>query len=80
MEQLTKLELAIVIGAFVESLGTKELLNCVDEHTLKQLDEEAGKINYNSTPKQFHEAGISAVNKIIQGFLEKKQSPHLQNK
>lgn len=76
--ELTKLELAIVIGAFVKSLGTKELLNCVDEHTLKQLDEEAGKITYNSSPKQFHEAGISAVNKIIQGLLEKEQSPPLK--
>jgi len=75
---LTKLELAIVIGSFVESLGTEGLENCVDEHTLKRLDEEAGKINYNSSPKQMYEAGISAVNKIIQGILKEEQSPPLK--
>ncbi|EOP94823.1 hypothetical protein MYW48_23140 [Bacillus cereus] len=74
---LTKLELAIVIGAFVESLGTEGFETCVDEHTLKRLDEEVEKLNYNSSPKQMYEAGISAVNKIIQGIIE-EQSPPLK--
>lgn len=77
--ELTKLEMAIVIGSFIESLGTEGFENCADEHTLKRLDEEAEKINYNSSPKQMYEAGISVVNKIIQGILE-EQSPPLKNK
>ncbi|MDO6631775.1 hypothetical protein [Bacillus thuringiensis] len=75
---LTKLELAIVIAAFVKSLGVEELAQCVDEHTLKRLNEEAEKVNYNSSPKEVHEAVISAIKKMIQGLLKEKQSPHLQ--
>lgn len=70
--ELTKLEMAIVIAAFVKSLGVKELSQCVDEHTLKRLNEEAEKVNYNSSPKEVHEAVISAINKMIQDLLKDK--------
>ncbi|PFP88681.1 hypothetical protein COK02_18335 [Bacillus cereus] len=70
--ELTKLEMAIVIAAFVKSLSVETLSQCVDEHTLRQLNEEAEKVNYNSSPKEVHEAVISAINKMIQDLLKDK--------
>ncbi|PFH81658.1 hypothetical protein COI81_29010 [Bacillus cereus] len=70
--ELTKLEMAIVIAAFVKSLSVETLSQCVDEHTLRQLNEEAEKVNYNSSPKEVHEAVISAINKMIQNLLQDK--------
>ncbi|MGE7938079.1 hypothetical protein [Bacillus paramycoides] len=68
--ELTKLEKAIVIGAFAELLGIEELSHRVDKHTLERLDEEGKKIVYNLTSTQMHEAGTSVINKIIKSLIE----------
>ncbi|MEK4581775.1 hypothetical protein [Bacillus sp. FSL R12-0074] len=68
--ELTKLEKAIVIGAFVQGLGEEVLNNNSGNHSLKQLDEELEKIINNSTPNQMKEAGASVIDKFIHGLLE----------
>ncbi|MDC2864667.1 hypothetical protein [Bacillus sp. BP-3] len=71
--QLTKLEKAIVIGAFVQGLGEEVLKNNTDNHLLKQLDEELEKIINNSTPNQMIEASASVIEKFICGLFEDKE-------
>jgi len=71
--ELTKLEIAIVIGAFVQGLGDEVLKNSTDNHLLKQLDKELEKIINNSTPNQMIEAGESVVGKFISKLLEDKE-------
>ncbi|MGR3774594.1 hypothetical protein ACT1UG_02360 [Bacillus paramycoides] len=71
--ELSKLEIAIVIGAFVQGLGDEVLNNNNDNDLFKQLDEELEKIVNNSTPKQMKEAGESVVGKFIYSLFENKE-------
>lgn len=68
--ELSKLEMAIVLGAFVQGLGEEVLKSNGDNRLLKQLDEELEKIVNNSTPNQMMEAGTSVVDKFIRGLFE----------
>ncbi|MDA2038587.1 hypothetical protein PDN58_14390 [Bacillus cereus] len=70
--QLTKLEIAIVLGAFVQGLG-EEGINNNESKLLKQLEDKLDEIVNNSTPNQMKEAGESVVNKFILGLLEEKK-------
>ncbi|EJR74864.1 hypothetical protein IK7_05465 [Bacillus cereus VD156] len=70
--KLTKLELAIVLGAFVQGLG-EEAINNNESKLLKQLEDKLDEIVNNSTPNQMKEAGESVVNKFILGLLEEKK-------
>ncbi|HHT7142300.1 hypothetical protein PDN33_01470 [Bacillus cereus] len=70
--QLTKLEMAIVLGAFVQGLG-EEAINNNESKLLKQLEDKLDEIVNNSTPNQMEEAGESVVNKFILGLLEEKK-------
>lgn len=70
--QLTKLEMAIVLGAFVQGLG-EEAINNNESKLLKQLEDKLDEIVNNSTPNQMKEAGESVVNKFILGLLEEKK-------
>ncbi|WP_242272161.1 hypothetical protein [Bacillus cereus group sp. BfR-BA-01310] len=71
--ELSKLEIAIVIGAFVQGLGDEVLNNNNDNDLFKQLDEELEKIVNNSTLKQMKEAGESVVGKFIYSLFENKE-------
>ncbi|HDR4512966.1 TPA: hypothetical protein QCQ29_003444 [Bacillus cereus] len=70
--QLTKLEMAMVLGAFVQGLG-EEAINNNESKLLKQLEDKLDEIVNNSTPNQMKEAGESVVNKFILGLLEEKK-------
>ncbi|TKI97303.1 hypothetical protein FC699_08045 [Bacillus wiedmannii] len=70
--QLTKLEMAIVLGAFVQGLG-EEARNNNESELLNQLEDKLDEIVNNSTPNQMKEAGESVVNKFILGLLEEKK-------
>lgn len=70
--KLTKLEMAIVLGAFVQGLG-EEAINNNESKLLKQLEDKLDEIVNNSTPNQMKEAGESVVNKFILGLLEEKK-------
>ncbi|MBE3644978.1 hypothetical protein IMZ78_22055 [Bacillus anthracis] len=70
--QLTKLEMAIVLGAFVQGLG-EEAINNNESKLLKQLEDKLDEIVNNSKPNQMKEAGESVVNKFILGLLEEKK-------
>ncbi|MFJ8119547.1 hypothetical protein [Bacillus mycoides] len=70
--ELTKLEMAIVLGAFVQGLG-EEVINNNESKLLKQLEDKLDEIVNNSTPNQMKEAGESVVNKFILGLLEEKK-------
>ncbi|PEK56728.1 hypothetical protein [Bacillus wiedmannii] len=74
--QLTKLEMAIVLGAFVQGLG-EEAINNNESKLLKQLEDKLDEIVNNSTPNQMKEAGESVVNKFILGLLEEKKPKRL---
>ncbi|EJR71363.1 hypothetical protein [Bacillus cereus] len=67
--ELSKLEMAIVLGAFVQGLG-EEAINNNESKLLKQLEDKLDEIVNNSTPNQMKEAGESVVNKFILGLLE----------
>ncbi|MCC2442052.1 hypothetical protein [Bacillus paranthracis] len=67
---LTKLESAIVVGAFVQSLGDECLENSEDNHQLEQLVGEIEKVVDNSTPKQMREAGAKVLDKFIHNLFE----------
>ncbi|PHC21679.1 hypothetical protein [Bacillus wiedmannii] len=67
--ELSKLEMAIVLGAFVQGLG-EEAINNNESKLLKQLEDKLDEIVNNSTPNQMKEAGESVVNKFIHGLLE----------
>ncbi|MED1042627.1 hypothetical protein S2E19_06025 [Bacillus mycoides] len=69
--ELTKLEIAIILGAFVQGLGEEALNNSND--SLKQLEKELDKVVSNLTLNQMKEAGESVVNKFILGLLEDKE-------
>ncbi|MGG1847090.1 hypothetical protein ABDI32_06640 [Bacillus wiedmannii] len=70
--ELSKLEMAIVLGAFVQGLG-EEALNNNESELLNQLEDKLDEIVNNSTPNQMKEAGESVVNKFILGLLEEKK-------
>lgn len=72
--ELTKLEIAIVLGAFVQGLGEEVLNNNGERQALKQLEEEVEKLFNNSTPHQIKESGASVVGKFIHGLLEENKN------
>ena len=73
--ELSKLEMAIAIGAFIQGLG-EGVLNNNESKLLKQLEDELAKILSNSTLNQIQEAGESVLNKLIQNlFEENNQQP-----
>ncbi|PER27201.1 hypothetical protein CN485_20120 [Bacillus cereus] len=74
--ELSKLEIAITIGAFIQGLG-EEVLNNNESKLLNQLEDELAEILSNSTLNQLHEAGESVVNKLIQSLFEEEQAPPL---
>ncbi|HDR6822387.1 TPA: hypothetical protein QCV77_006022 [Bacillus thuringiensis] len=67
--ELSKLEMAIVLGAFVQGLG-EEAINNNENKLLEQLEDKLDEIVNNSTPNQMKEAGESVVSKFILGLLE----------
>ncbi|MBJ8090254.1 hypothetical protein JDS76_26055 [Bacillus cereus] len=72
--ELTKLEKAMAIGAFMQGVGEGVLNN--ESKLLKPLEDELAKIFSNSTLNQIHEAGESVLNKLIQSlFDENDQEP-----
>ncbi|MFA2568068.1 hypothetical protein [Bacillus wiedmannii] len=66
--ELTKLEVAIALSAFIQGLGEEELDKGND--LLKQITNELDNIVSNSTLNQMKEAGESVVSKFIQKILE----------
>ncbi|MGR2746470.1 hypothetical protein [Bacillus sp. N6] len=74
--ELSKLEIAIAIGAFINGLGEQEL-NKNGNDLLKQLEDELANILSNSTLNQMQEAGESVLTKLIHSLLEEEQSPPL---
>lgn len=74
--ELTKLEKAMAIGAFMQGVG-EGALNNNESKLLKPLEDELAKIFSNSTLNQIHEAGESVLNKLIQSlFEENDQEPN----
>ncbi|HFK1518208.1 TPA: hypothetical protein ACGXMA_004087 [Bacillus cereus] len=67
--ELTKLEVAIALSAFIRGLGEGEL-NDKGNDLLKQLENKLDKIVSNSTINQMKEAGESVVSKFIHKLLE----------
>lgn len=67
--ELSKLEIAIAIGAFIQGLG-EEVLNNNESKLLKQIEDELAKILSNSTLNQIQEAGESVLNKLFQNLLK----------
>lgn len=73
--ELTKLEIAIAIGAFIQGLG-EEVLNNNESKVLKQIEDKLAEILSNSTLNQIQEAGEGVLNKLIQSlFEENDQEP-----
>ncbi|MGW6192840.1 hypothetical protein ACWFRC_19340 [Bacillus cereus] len=70
--ELTKLEIAIVLGAFVQGLG-EEALNNNGNDALKQLENGLDNIVSNSTINQMKEAGESVIGKLIHKLLEDEE-------
>lgn len=70
--ELTKLEIAIVLGAFIQGLG-EEVLDNNGNDLLKQLENELDNIVSNSTLNQMKEAGESVVSKFIHKLLEDEE-------
>ncbi|WP_242270992.1 hypothetical protein [Bacillus cereus group sp. BfR-BA-01425] len=69
--ELSKLEIAIAIGAFIQGLGEEVLNNNNNESkVLKQIEDELAEILSNSTLNQIQEAGESVLNKLIQGLFK----------
>ncbi|MEM5660866.1 hypothetical protein AAHB62_10345 [Bacillus cereus] len=71
--QFSKLEMAIVIGAFLQGYDEEVLNNKEDSQLLEQLEVELENVVNNSTPNQMKEAAESVVSKFIHGLLEEKQ-------
>ncbi|EMK2597409.1 hypothetical protein V7426_18420 [Bacillus thuringiensis] len=69
--ELTKLEVAIALSAFIQGLGEEELDKGND--LLKQIANELDNIVSNSTLNQMKEAGESVVSKFIQKILEDEE-------
>ncbi|HFJ9281672.1 hypothetical protein AT278_25445 [Bacillus cereus] len=69
--ELTKLEIAIVLGAFIQGLGEEALDK--DNDSLKELEKEVDKIVSNSTINQMKEAGESVIGKFIHKLLEDEE-------
>ncbi|MGG3046226.1 hypothetical protein BACERE00185_03092 [Bacillus mobilis] len=67
--ELSKLEIAIAIGAFIQGLG-EEVLNNNESKVLKQIEDELAEVLSNSTLNQIQEAGESVLNKLIQSLFE----------
>ncbi len=70
--ELTKLEIAIVLVAFIQGLG-EEVLDNNGNDLLKQLENELDNIVSNSTLNQMKEAGESVVSKFIHKLLEDEE-------
>lgn len=66
--ELTKLEVAIALSAFIQGLDEEELDKGND--LLKQVERELDNIVSNSTLNQMKEAGESVVTKFIHKILE----------
>ncbi|EOV9525586.1 hypothetical protein JC777_00355 (plasmid) [Bacillus cytotoxicus] len=66
--ELTKLEVAIALSAFIQGLDEEELDKGND--LLKQVESELDNIVSNSTLNQMKEAGESVVTKFIHKILE----------
>ncbi|KAA0762990.1 hypothetical protein [Bacillus sp. SH5-2] len=66
--ELTKLEIAIILGAFVQGLGEEALTKGND--SLKELEKELDKVVSNSTLNQMKEASESVIEKLIHSLLE----------
>lgn len=69
--ELTKLEVAIALSAFIQGLDEEELDKGND--FLKQIENELDNIVSNSTLNQMKEAGESVVSKFIQKILEDEE-------
>ncbi len=69
--ELSKLEIAIALSAFIQGLGEEELNKGND--LFKQLESELDKIVSNSTLNQMKEAGESVVSKFIHKLLEDEE-------
>lgn len=69
--ELTKLEVAIALSAFIQGLGEEELNKGND--LLKQIANELDNIVSNSTLNQMKEASESVVSKFIQKILEDEE-------
>ncbi|MGN4872540.1 hypothetical protein ACTFSO_11935 [Bacillus cereus group sp. MYBK120-1] len=69
--ELTKLEVAIALSAFIQGLGEEELDKGND--LLKQIANELDNIVSNSTLNQMKEAVESVVSKFIQKILEDEE-------
>ncbi|MCU4757409.1 hypothetical protein OCA26_14900 [Bacillus cereus] len=69
--ELTKLEVAIALSAFIQGLGEEELDKGND--LLKQIANELDNIVSNSTLNQMKVASESVVSKFIQKILEDEE-------
>ncbi|PGS20649.1 hypothetical protein COF61_23475 [Bacillus toyonensis] len=69
--ELTKLEVAIALSAFIQGLDEEELDKGND--LLKQIENELDNIVNNSTINQMKEAGESVVSKFIHKILEDEE-------
>ncbi|PHB56440.1 hypothetical protein COE92_09365 [Bacillus wiedmannii] len=69
--ELTKLEVAIALSAFIQGLGEEERDKGND--LLKQIENELDNIASNSTLNQMKEAGESVVSKFIHKLLEDEE-------
>lgn len=70
--ELTKLEIAIILGAFVQGLGEEALTKGNDslKELEKELEKELDKVVSNSTLNQMKEASESVIEKLIHSLLE----------
>ncbi|OXB98929.1 MULTISPECIES: hypothetical protein [Bacillus] len=84
MEQLTKLEKAIVIGTILNAIGEEKLEEYIELEKIEPLIETFDDMQENTTPKEKKEATTNLINKLIEDFLkeinqeEMKQSPLLK--
>lgn len=69
--ELTKLEVAIALSAFIQGLGEEELDK--GNELLKQIANELDNIVSNSTLNQMKEASESVVSKFIHKLLEDEE-------
>ncbi|MEI2317646.1 hypothetical protein [Bacillus paramobilis] len=69
--ELTKLEVAIALSAFIQGLGQEERDKGND--VLKQIENELDNIVNNSTLNQMREASESVVSKFIHKILEDEE-------
>lgn len=69
--ELTKLEVAIALSAFIQGLGEEE--RDKGNELLKQIENELDNIVSNSTLNQMKEASESVVSKFIHKILEDEE-------